>query len=264
MAHDSADDTLSDELDRALENEPADELLRDQLLGSAADVPIVEPRLDPTPRPRDETRGLVRALWFFGIVITALFVLQTVQLFLSRGPREVAANGPGPSIRSSPLAPSPTPAEEVDRTLRDMRVRLSRNLYEDVVRVLEPKALDPGLDKDQRFEAYLLLAKAHRALGNQEKAQMWQLRATDQMVERREPAQILEYAGALADQGQLAEARAELLKLLARRDGLTKKDEQWLSIAEARVADAWYAQAKRTKQLAPLPGTEREVRTAPR
>src|SRR5262249_13151488 len=83
MAHDSAGDTLSsDDLDRALEAEPADELLGDQLIGTAADVPIVEPRLDPAPLPRNETRGLVRALWFFGIVITALFVLQTVQLFL--------------------------------------------------------------------------------------------------------------------------------------------------------------------------------------
>lgn len=254
MATESTDDTLSsDELDKAL---AATESIEDELLASAADVPIVEPR--PERLPAGETRGLVRALWFFGVIVTAMLVLQTVQLFLPRLPPVVAASGGPP--KASPIASEPTPAQEIDLTLREMRVRLSRSLYLDVIRTLEPKVQDPMvLDPDQRFEAYLLLAKAYRALGNVEKAQAWSLRATDQMIERREPAQVLEYASGLADQGRLPESRVELMKLLARRDGLGAKDSQWLSLAEARVADSWYAQAKAGQQIAPLPGAAAEA-----
>jgi hypothetical protein len=257
MAHDSADDTLSsDELDKALE---ATETIEDELLASASELPIVEPQPTLLP-PRAETHGLVRALWFFGVIVTAMLVLQTVQLLLPRLPHDVAASG-GAAPHAAPAIHSPMPAEEIDRTLREMRVKLSRSLYLEVIRVLEPKALDPVLlDNDQRFETYLLLAKAYRALGNPEKAQLWSLRATDQMVERREPAQVVEFAGGLADQGRPSEARVELMKLLARRDAFTRKDEAWLSIAEARVADTWYAQAKHSPQVAPLPGAERSVK----
>jgi len=256
MAREPIDETLSSqELDKALE---ADGAVEDELLASAAVLPIVEPQ--PSQAPPSETRGLVRALWFFGAIVTAMLVLQTFELFLARSlPEEVAAGGAS-GARPAPVVPPPAPAEEVDRTLREMRLRLSRSLYEDVARTLEPLAEDPALlDKDQRFEANLLLARAHRQLGNVEKAQLYSLRATDQMIERREPAQVLEYASGLAEQGRHPEARAELMKLLARRDAMTARDQAWLTLAHARIADAWYLQARRSGQLPPLPGAPQAV-----
>ena len=138
-------------------------------------------------------------------------------------PPSIAANA---SLSSRPDAAGPrggrSPAEEVDRALFDTRVSLKNGLYEQVLRILEPLAEDPQmLDANQRFEAYLLLAKAHRALGNVEKAQQWSLKATDQAVDRREPAQVFEEAATLADEGRHADARRVLHQLLARADALT-------------------------------------------
>ncbi len=250
MAHDPADETLSsDEIHEALE---ANEPIADELLEAAADVPIVEPRGEPISV--SSSPGQTRAAWFFGTVVIALLAVQTAQPFLSPAPGgnepSIAAAGP-----AAPVVARASPAEEIDRTLREMRVHLSRGLYEDVRRLLEPLVDDPArLDRDQRFEALIMLAKAYRSLGNVEKAQHYSLLATDQMIERREPAEILEFAGTLANDRRQDEARVELMKLLARRDGFSEKDAPWLSLAEARIADAWYTQAKQSGHLAPLPG----------
>jgi hypothetical protein len=272
MAHEPEDELLSsDELHEALD--PDDDALApvlpaepidDALLESPTHVPLLD-RFDEQPvSAHAPSRGLVRALWFLGTIVTLLLVVQVTQLVLPRDP-PIIVRAPAPEKAPPAPAPAPAPAapavvslEEIDRTLREMRVRLSRGLYEDVLRLLEPLAEHPtALDPNQRFEARLLLARACRALGNVEKAQRYQMLATDQMIERREPAQVLEHASTLAEGKRPADARIELMKLLARRDGLAARDAPWLSLAEARVADAWYSQAKDSGHLPPLPGASR-------
>lgn len=248
------------------------EPIEDELLTSVGDVPLVDPVEHRAPA--DGSRGLTRALWFFGIVVTALAALQTAQMFVARPPVErverpepVESAGPAvpvapPRVVAPPQPPPPqtgrTPAEAIDRTLLDSRVQLSRGLYEQVRRILEPLAEDPQLlDANQRFEAYLLLAKAHRALGNVEKAQQWSLKATDQAIDRREPAQVFEEASTLAGEGRHADARRVLHQLLARADALPEKEAESRLKAQVRVADAWWGEAVRSGAFAPLPGLER-------
>ncbi len=171
--------------------------LEDELLTSVSDVPIVEP-IAPAGGGLSSS-GLTRALWFFGVAVTALVALQTIQLFLHR-----PAAAPAGETVATTTAPPPEPhamrssAEQIDQVLLESRIHFQRGLYEEVRRVIEPLAEDPKLlDTNQRFEAYLLLAKAHRALGNVEKAQQWSLKATDQETDRREPDQIFEAAATL-------------------------------------------------------------------
>jgi tetratricopeptide (TPR) repeat protein len=231
------------------------EPIEDELLTSVGDVPLVE-AVEHKPAPEGSS-SLTRALWFFGIVVTALIVLQTIQMFVVRP----AVDRAEPSLASHPGTAGPrggrSPAEEVDRALFDTRVSLKNGLYEQVLRILEPLAEDPQmLDANQRFEAYLLLAKAHRALGNVEKAQQWSLKATDQAIDRREPAQVFEEAATLADEGRHADARRVLHQLLARADALTEKDADYRLKAQVRVADAWWGEAIHTGAFAPLPGLD--------
>jgi tetratricopeptide (TPR) repeat protein len=231
------------------------EPIEDELLTSVGDVPLVEPV--EKHAPAEASHGLTRALWFFGIVVTALVALQTIQMFMVRPAGE--RDDPAPASRPEAAAPrrGHAPAEEIDRALFDSRVQLSRGLYEQVRRVLEPLAEDPELlDVNQRFEAYLLLAKAHRALGNVEKAQQWSLKATDQAVDRREPEQVFEEASALTEEGRHADARRVLHQLLARADALPEKDRDYRIKAQVRVADAWWDEAIRTGAFAPLPGLD--------
>jgi tetratricopeptide (TPR) repeat protein len=235
----------------------AAEPIEDELLTSVSDVPIVEP---VAPREGGSAAGLTRALWFFGVAVTALVALQTVQLFLHRTPsapagEPVATYSPPPEAHVDRNS-----AERIDQVLLESRVHFQRGLYEDVRRVIEPLAEDPKLlDSNQRFEAYLLLAKAHRALGNVEKAQQWSLKATDQETDRREPDQIFESAATLSGQGRDAEARRLLHQLLARADALTAKDQPYRLQAAVRVADAWWSEAMRSGAFAPLPGLERSA-----
>src|SRR5262249_22016002 len=137
-------------------------------------------------------------------------------------------------------------------------------LYEDVVAVLEPLAADQNaLTAEQRFEANLLLARAHRALGNLDKAHLFSLRATDQAVERKAPAQLLEHASLLAQDGRYPEARRTLCQLLARGDALSGKEQTYRVLAEARLADLWFKEARASGQLAPLPGAAAQPVNAP-
>lgn len=233
------------------------EPIEDELLTSVGDVPLVEPVEHRTPA--DGSRGLTRALWFFGIVVTALAAVQTLQMFMARPAVVRPDPAPAPTHVEAPPPPpvSRTPAEAIDRTLLDSRVQLSRGLYEQVRRILEPLAEDPQLlDANQRFEAYLLLAKAHRALGNVEKAQQWSLKATDQAIDRREPAQVFEEAATLADEGRHSDARRVLHQLLARADALPEKQADQRLKAQVRVADQWWDEAVRSGAFAPLPGLE--------
>jgi tetratricopeptide (TPR) repeat protein len=233
------------------------EPIEDELLTSVGDVPLVEPVEHRTPA--DGARGLTRALWFFGIVVTALAAVQTLQMFMARPAVERLEPAPAPPRIEAPPPPpvSRTPAEAIDRTLLDSRVQLSRGLYEQVRRILEPLAEDPQLlDANQRFEAYLLLAKAHRALGNVEKAQQWSLKATDQAIDRREPAQVFEEASTLADEGRHGDARRVLHQLLARADALPEKQADQRLKAQVRVADQWWDEAVHSGAFAPLPGLE--------
>jgi tetratricopeptide (TPR) repeat protein len=246
------------------------EPIEDELLTSVGDVPLVDPVEHRAPA--DGSRGLTRALWFFGIVVTALAALQTAQMFVAR-PAVERVERSEPAVPPVPVAPAAaprivappppppaagrTPAEAIDRTLLDSRVQLSRGLYEQVRRILEPLAEDPQLlDANQRFEAYLLLAKAHRALGNVEKAQQWSLKATDQAIDRREPAQVFEEASTLSGEGRHGDARRVLHQLLARADALPEKEAEYRLKAQVRVADAWWGEAVRSGAFAPLPGLD--------
>jgi len=231
------------------------EPIEDELLTSVADVPLVEP-VEPMPASEGSS-SLTRALWFCGVVVTALVILQTVQMLVVRPAVERGESAAAGPAESSGTRGGRSPAEEVDRTLFESRVQLERGLYEQVLRVLEPLAEDPQmLDPNQRFEAYVLLAKAHRALGSVEKAQKWVLKATDQAVDRREPAQVFEEAATLADEGRHADARRVLHQLLARADALSEKDADYRLKAQVRVADAWWGEAIRSGAFAPLPGLD--------
>jgi tetratricopeptide (TPR) repeat protein len=236
----------------------APEPIEDELLTSVGDVPLVEPV--ERRAPSDGSRGLTRALWFFGVVVTALAVLQTVQMFVARPVVERVEPAVVQRPEPPPAPAGRTPAEAIDRTLLDSRVQLSRGLYEQVRRILEPLAEDPRLlDENQRFEAYLLLAKAHRALGNVEKAQQWSLKATDQAVDRREPEQVIAEASRLADEGRHADARRILHQMLACADALPEKQADYRLKAQVRVADAWWGEAVRSGAFAPLPGLDHRV-----
>jgi tetratricopeptide (TPR) repeat protein len=251
------DEEVGGELSRAAIDEdfgPA-EPIEDELLTSVGEVPIVEP-VEPKPVSAGSS-SLTRALWFFGIVVTALVILQTVQMLVVRPAVERGDSAAAGPAESAGTRGGRSPAEEVDRTLFESRVQLDRGLYEQVLRVLEPLAENPQmLDANQRFEAYVLLAKAHRALGNVEKAQKWGLKATDQAVDRREPAQVFEEAATLADEGRHADARRVLHQLLARADALSEKDADYRLKAQVRVADAWWDEAVRSGAFAPLPGLD--------
>lgn len=233
------------------------EPIEDELLASASDVPLVEPnaRSRSAGAQAVHSAGLTKALWFFGIVVTALLVLQTAQVLLPR----FAPLGPTTETPSAPTAhddANHAASESITRTLNEARLHLSRSLYQDVLRVLEPVVAKPELlDPYQRFDAYLLLARAYRELNDIEKAQTWSLRAMDQAVERRGAAQIVEYASTLASSGQHEEARRALFQILARSDGLAPKEMPYARVAEARIADAWYAQAQATGKLPPLPAS---------
>ncbi|MBL8841040.1 MAG: hypothetical protein JNL90_05845 [Planctomycetes bacterium] len=236
------------------------EPIADELLASPSDVPIVESRRSLPSRGGGEARSSSPALWFFGAVVTALLALQTVQLFLApRGAANAATAATDGNAPPATAAPQRTSEQEVSRLLYESRVQMSAHVYEDAVRILEPLVADPTrLDQWQRWEAYLLLARAHRALGNVERAQAFYLRATDQSVDRREPALVLEDSGELAADGRYAEAREKLCELLARRDGLAKRDLPFAGLAEARLADTWYAQALASGQVRALPGGSAE------
>lgn len=232
------------------------EPIEDELLTSVDDVPLVEP-IDARHHGHSSPAGLTRALWFFGIVVTALIGVQTVHLFIKvPASNEAPLATPPPSRSVSNDAPRDE-AEQVDRLLNESRVQLSRGFYEQVLRVLEPLADEPQLlDANQRFESYLLLARAHRALGNVEKAQQWSLRATDQAVDRREPEQVFEEASALNEQARHADARHVLHQLLARADALPAKEAGYRLQAQIRVADTWWSEAQRSGAFAPLPGLD--------
>jgi hypothetical protein len=225
------------------------------------EVPLVEP--GERRATGSGSAALVRGVWFFGISVTVLIGLQTLELFLGRAE---PPGGPTPVVSTRGAdAPAPrTTLEQIDRMLLESRVQLSRGLYEQVVRVLEPLAQDPRtLDSNQRFEAYLLLAKAQRALGNVEKAQEWGLRATDQAVDRRAPEQVFEQASSLGEEGRQSDARRVLHQLLARADALSAKDQDYRIQAQVRVADAWWDEAQRSGAFAPLPGLEHASQPAP-
>ena len=217
-------------------------------------MPSGEPRTSLAPRSHVEARNASPALWFFGAVVTALLALQTAQLF--RSPPGAGSTEAAPPQETPPAVTSQrTSEQEVSRLLFESRVQMNAHVYEDAVRILEPLVADARqLDQWQRWEAYLLLARAHRALGNIERAQAFYLRATDQSVDRREPALVLEDSSALAADGRFPEAREKLQELLARRDGLAKRDLPFAGLAEARLADSWYAQAIAGGQVRPLPG----------
>jgi hypothetical protein len=263
MAESAADQPIaSEELEKLEETFGPVEPIDDELLSSAADLPLLDAK-PVAARTSSDSRGLTRALWFVGTVVAGMLVLQAAQVFLGTGaghgsPQSGGPVGAPPATAAPTATATPTPSDEVWRLLQETRLRLGKSAYEDVVRVLEPLAADPArLDSMQRFDMYVLLAHAHRELGNVEKAQKYTLLATEQNIERREPSQAIEHAGLLVDQGLHEDARRELFRLLARRDALPAKDADYLAIAETRVGDAWYAQAKSSGHLAPLPGADR-------
>lgn len=234
--------------------------IADELLHAAGDLPIVEPSAR-SPR-RGERPGSPAALWFFGSVVTLLLILQSLQLFLNASAR-VPPPPPttaGSAPRASTTTDSDVPSEgEFDRLLRESRLDLNKGVYETAIRLLEPLVEDPDLlEKPQRREAYFLLCQAHRALQHHELAQAYYLKAIDQAVDRSAPALTLEDAGRLREDGRFAEAREKLCELLARTDGLSVREKPLATQAAARLADAWYAQAVASRQLAPLPSPGQE------
>ncbi len=250
-----------DSVERKLD--PVD-LIEDELLAATPYAPIVEAiggSRDFQSGDGYGARGSSRALWFFGAVVSALLILQTTQLFLDREERLAPSSPTAAGEESTATGESHrSPEQEVDRLLYESRIKLNRGVYEDVIRILEPLVADSTLTgKEQRWESYLLLARAHRALGNVERAQSYYLRATDQSIDRQEPALVLEDASDLSASGRFLEARETLFGLLARRDGLPKAAAPFAALAEARVADSWYAQALATGQIAPLPGEPMEA-----
>ncbi|MSR46825.1 MAG: hypothetical protein EXS13_07160 [Planctomycetes bacterium] len=238
------------------------ESMADPLLDSAADAAFFSPHKPASAAQHGYGPSSNAAMWFFGAVVTGLLVVQTLQLFSSRYPDPAA-----PPTHANPTNTAPqeghdsSKGAEIDRLLYESRIGIDRGVYETAIRLLEPLLEQPhALSKSERSQTYLLLSQAHRAMDNIPRAQKYYLLAIDQSIDRHEPALILEDASELRDDGRFAESRQKLCALLARRDGLDKKGESLATLAAARVADTWYAQAVATGQLAPLPSLTAEAK----
>jgi len=233
--------------------EISDELAEqlDQDLGIVEPLPDDEDDYPPLTRaaPAAPNKALTRSVLFFALSVLALVAVQTAEIVLKK--RQPEASVP---VAPEPVA-GPNEGQLLNAVLRDARVRLDYSLYEDVVGLLEPYADDPQMFSDeQRFSLYLMLARAYRRLGNAQKAQQFTLRATDQAVERRAPADLFAYSRTLRDERRHEEARRQYASVLARSDGLTDDQRVYRELAQIRLADTFLEEARTHKELPALPG----------